>query len=418
MNLILLLCMVERILGYASGRRHDRDKAEKAFVANMARLSLCTTECLPHSDTLRYFLKNCRVRELGNVPPMMFGHLLRTKRLNGLRSSAAPVNGEPSFLVAVDGVCWFTCGSPVAHSIHKTFRDGRTVYGLTALQATVVSASGIRIPLMTEFIENDGTSEYDKQDCEQKAALRLLKRLKEAFPHLRMTILMDGLHLCEAVVKACGENKWNFSVTVTDSVSAFKRKAEKAMKERGHHADGDDGKTGLHRKVHWCNKVEHRFGGTTVALNVIKMETTNDRGEDVVLFYATNIFLPGKEDKALRVLDEACRARWQIEESFDSQKHHGLGLEAVLGTRGNTGQNYYLIVQIADIIRTFMLHSSLFRRLQLEENPGWAKEPVRRPMLEWYGTLSILVERLRCSFRTVPMSDLDISGWRLECDTA
>ena len=90
----------------------------------------------------------------------------------------------------------------------------------------------------------------------------------------------------------------------------------------------------------------------------------------------------------------------------------------MLGTRGNTGQNYYLIVQIADIIRTFMLHSSLFRRLQQEENPRWAKEPVRRPMLEWYGTLSTLVERLMCSFRTVPMSDLDISVWRLECDTA
>ncbi|MBQ9366918.1 MAG: hypothetical protein IJT83_03985 [Victivallales bacterium] len=51
-------------------------------------------------------------------------------------------------------------------------------------------------------------------------------------------------------------------------------------------------------------------------------------------------------------------------------------------------------------------------RLQL----SW--EPVRRPMLEWYGSLSNLVERLRCSFRTVPMSGLDISGWRLECDTA
>ena len=91
-----------------------------------------------------------------------------------------------------------------------------------------------------------------------------------------------------------------------------------------------------------------------------------------MLLYATNIFLSGKEDKALRGLDEACRTRWQIEESFDSQKHHGPGLEAVLGTRGNTGQNHYLIVQIADIIRTFMLHSSLFRGLQLEENPVWA----------------------------------------------
>ena len=93
------------------------------------------------------------------------------------------------------------------------------------------------------------------------------------------------------------------------------------------------------------------------------------------------------------------------------QKHHGPRVEVVRGTRGNTGQNLCLIVQIADIIRTFMLHSSLFRRPQPKENPDWAKEPMRRAMLEWYGTLSKRVERLRYSFGTVPMSNLDISGW-------
>lgn len=185
-----------------------------------------------------------------------------------------------------------------------------------------------------------------------------------------------------AVVKACGENRWNFSVTVTDSVAAFKRKAEKAMKERGHHADGDDGNTGLRWKVRWCNKVEHRFGGTTVALNVIKTETASDRGRGCRAALRDEHLPVRKGGQGTAGLDEACRARWQIEESFDSQKHHEPGLEAVLGTRGNTGQNHYLIVQIADIIRTFMLHSSLFRRLQLEENPVWAKESVRRPMMD------------------------------------
>ena len=55
---LLLLCIVERILEYATGHQHDHDKTEKAFVTNMMRLSLCMMEYLPHSDTLRYFLKS------------------------------------------------------------------------------------------------------------------------------------------------------------------------------------------------------------------------------------------------------------------------------------------------------------------------------------------------------------------------
>jgi len=48
---------------------------------------------------------------------------------------------------------------------------------LMALEVNIVSPSGIRIPLMTQFIENpDG--EYDKQDCEPKAAKRLLGQVR------------------------------------------------------------------------------------------------------------------------------------------------------------------------------------------------------------------------------------------------
>ena len=168
----------------------------------------------------------------------------------------------------------------------------------------------------------------------------------------------------------------------------------------------------------WCNHVRHPFGDDGEDLNVIKMASTNSMGEDVTLFYATSIFLHEKEDGALQVLDRVCRVRWQIEEAFKEQKRHGLELEAVFGTKGNAGHNYYLIVQIACIIRTFMLHSSLFRRLQQRRNPDRVKDTIRRPMPEWYVTIASLVERLKRSMLTRHLSAIDISGWRLECDTA
>ncbi|MBP1583046.1 MAG: hypothetical protein J6866_03730, partial [Victivallales bacterium] len=82
------------------------------------------------------------------------------------------------------------------------------------------------------------------------------------------------------------------------------------------------------------------------------------------------------------------------------------------------GQNFYIIVQIASIIRTLMLHSNLFRRLQRHCNPGLAEDVFRKPALDWYVTVANFVERLKQSMICCRLSGLDISGWRLECDTA
>ncbi len=325
--------------------------------------------------------------------------------------------GREAFLIAVDGVHFHTSSAPIAHSTHRTRADGRTEYMLTALQATVVSPQGVKIPLMVEFIENpDG--DYDKQDCELKACKRLLAHLKESFPHLPAILLMDGLYLCEDILKICRRNNWRFSVTVTDHAPAFQEKALEAMGERGHRAAGRESSSGCTRAVSWCNGIKHTFGDTDFTLNAIKMETTSKKGEKETLFYATDLFLHPADDLAVRTLDEICRTRWQIEESFDEQKHHGLELETAFGTRGYAGQNYYLIVQFAYIILTFMRHSSLFRRLQQQENPERIATTIQRSMMEWYGSVRNLMARLRTALLTRPMDDIDMADWRLTFDTA
>ena len=412
---LVMPCIVERIMGSTSGRQHDLDKYDEPFVENMRRLSGGRMDRLPHSDTMKYFLEGEPPERLSKVLRRMIHGLVRGRKLYGMRLPLA--EGRSVFRVAMDAVHYFTSRAPLEHSTHRSRPDGGTDYMLTALVLSLVSPCGVRLPFMVEFIENPDR-DYDKQDCELKAARRLLARLAEAFPRLPVMLLMDGLYLCGDIIGTCRRNRWEFSVTVTEHTPAFKEKAEEAMRARGRHAEGDDGRTGLHRKVHWCNKVEHTFGETEASLNVIKMETGNSRGEDVVLFYATSVFLHQQEEKALRILDEACRARWQAEESFDTQKHHGFELEAPVGTRKYAGQNFFLVVQIADVIRTFMLHTDLFRKLQRHASPDRIKEVIRRPMLEWHGTLANLARRLDRAMLTSRIGTEDISKWRLYYDTA
>ena len=414
---LLVPAIIGRAIGNRSNRQHDLDKTYECFVGNMLRLSDGKSDRLPHSDTIKYFLEREESSFLEHLLPLFFKRLLRDRRLSGMRCARELNGGKETFLIAVDGVHFHTSSSPVMHSTHRTHADGTSEYMLTALQATVVCHGGIRIPLMVEFIENpDG--DYDKQDCELKACKRLLHRLKECFPHLSVILLMDGLYLCEDILKICRRNNWKYSITVTDHVSAFQEKALEAIGERGHHALGTESSSSCTRAVSWCNGIKYAFGDTDFTLNVIRMETTNKKGEKETLFYATDIFIHSKADLAVRLLDEVCRVRWQIEESFDEQKNHGLELETAFGTRGYAGQNYYLIVQFAYIILTFMRHSSLFRRLQQHENPDRIATTIQRSMMEWYGSVRNLMARLRTALLTRLMDDIDFSGWRLTFDTA
>lgn len=414
---LVVPAVIERAIGNRSNRQHDLDKSYECFVDNMLRLSEGRSDRLPHSDTTKYFLEREESPHLKNLLPLFFKRLLRDRRISGMCCDPRLNGGKAAFLVVIDGVHFYTSSAPLMHSTHKTNAGGASEYMLVALQATVVCPGGIRIPLMVEFIENP-EGDYDKQDCELKACKRLLKRLKECFPHLAVILLMDGLYLCGDILKICRQYGWKYSVTVTDHASAFQKKALEALDEKGHHAKEAASSSGCGRTISWRNGIKHAFGDTDFTLNVIRMETFNQKGEKETLFYATDLFLHPANRLAARTLDEICRARWQIEESFDEQKHHGLELETAFGTRGYAGQNYYLVVQFAYIILTFMRHSSLFRRLQQHENPDRIATTIQRPMLEWYGSVRNLMARLRTALLTRCMDDIDISSWRLTFDTA
>ena len=416
-RLLLFLAILERIMGHTSNRQHDQVKRENPFKDTVCKLMETCPEFLPHSDTIKYLLEGLGPEELGAVRRKMVNRLLRGKRLSGMRTGKWLSRTKSYYCLAIDGVHYHTSNVPIGHSTHKTHANGKTEYMLMALEVSLVSPSGIRIPLMTQFIENP-TTEYDKQDCELKAAKRLLAKLKDKFGRLRLVILLDGLYLCEDILKICRANGWELSVTVNDKTSAFLREVEKVLDGKSDRLfTGTDPKDGRTRKAYWRNGMKHKFGATEFTLNVIKMTKGNGDKEDC-LVYATTIFLHNNEETVLRILDEICRVRWQIEEQFKVQKHHGLELEAAFGTKGFAGQNYYLIVQIADIIRTFMLHSSLFRRLQQHANSEEIKEVIPRPMLDWYGTIAHFVDRFRRAILARGLTEINMDGWRLSYDTA
>lgn len=415
-RLLLFLAILERIMGHTSNRQHDYVKHEEFLMETVSKLTETCPEFLPHSDTIKYLLERLKPADIDNIRRKMLNKLMRGKQLDGMRTGEWFSRTCKYYRIAVDGVHYFSSTATLPHSTHRTHSNGVTEHMLMALEASLVMPGGIRIPLMTEFIENpDG--EYDKQDCELKAAKRLLGRLKDRFGRTRLIMLFDSLYLCESILNICRANGWELTVSLKENAAALLRKAEERLNgESAARCTCEDPVDGRTRDVVWCNRVEHTLGGTKFKLSVIKMTKDNDGKEDC-LVYATTIFLHNNKEKTLRVLDEICRTRWQIEEQFKVQKRHGFELEKAFGTRGNAGQNYYLIVQIAYIIRTFMIHSSLFRRLQQHMHSEKIKEVIQRPMLAYFHTIANFVDNFRRAILGKPLTEIDMSQWRLSYDT-
>ncbi|MDA3867490.1 MAG: hypothetical protein PF489_12190 [Salinivirgaceae bacterium] len=80
----------------------------------------------------------------------------------------------------------------------------------------MVTSSGLAISLASEFIENLHRSDYEKQDCEQKAFGRLAVKIKKYFPRLPICILADGLYPNKTVFSICRGYNWGFIITLKD----------------------------------------------------------------------------------------------------------------------------------------------------------------------------------------------------------
>ena len=102
------------------------------------------------------------------------------------------------------------------HCLTKTSRSGVVRYFHYVLEAKLVTPSGLAISLASEFIENNPGRDYEKQDCEQKAFVRLAAKVKKYFPRLPVCILGDGLYPNNTVFDICLKNNWQFIITLKD----------------------------------------------------------------------------------------------------------------------------------------------------------------------------------------------------------
>ncbi len=326
---------------------------------------------MPHQDTLCRLLEKMDVAKIETLYIDMLNKLIRKKTFKNLLH-------KKRYLVAVDGTqkyvmdqCWDE--RYLKRKIKGT--EDKYQYYAYVLEAVLIFSNGMVLPLMSVFLENSGeleaiqNDEEWKQDCEIKAFYRLAKRLKQRFPKLPITLLMDGLYAKGPVMEICRKNKWEFMIVLKDkALPSVWEEARGLMKLDTKGEDSSQlswqGRTQVFR---WVNEIEYEYGldqnKKTIVIHVVTCEENwkaVDKNGSVVMKTARHAWISSNQINRNNVhghCNLAARKRWLHENNILKEKHQGYHYEHIFSHDWNAMQGYHYLMHIARMLNEMTLHS-------------------------------------------------------------
>lgn len=353
---ILLAGMMLFVFQQGSRNALNNKREEEKFRNHYERLLKLR---VPHLDTVHRVL--CRLPEaaLERLKHTLVKTLLEKKVLHKYR-----LFGH-WFVVAVDGTGVVSFRERhCEHCLHRTSKSGKTTYFHPLLEAKLITTSGLALSLATEWIANpDG--EYDKQDGERQAFLRLAAQLKQQYPRLPRCLTADGLYPAQGFFDLCRQQGWAFILTFPDGnlptvwedvQGLLPRTPGQCQHERRHH-----GATLIDQTFRWLNHLD--YGGHTLAwLECVEVVASpkQEQPRHHRFVHLTNLTVTAR---TVRALSHTGRLRWKIEnEGFNTQKHLGYGLKHKYArVSWQAAKNDYQCLQIGHLINQLTILSTTFQ---------------------------------------------------------
>jgi hypothetical protein len=346
----------------SSRNAYNNDRREENFQKNFYRYFQLR---LPHADSIDEIIRDLPVKELEILKAQLVSGLIEQKIFRKFRFLGK------YYLIAVDatGIASFE-QRHCEHCLTKTSKNGVVTYFHYVLEAKIVTTNGYAISLASEFIENLPDRDFNKQDCEQKAFIRLAAKLKKYFPRLPICILADGLYPNKTVFEICGKNKWYFIITfkegnlksVNQEVELLKATAKKRTVYRA------DKTTRTTLEYKYLNQIEYNqqeYSWVCCTEIIVNKEDLSKTETQFV--YLTNIIQ--NNETVVSTADNG-RLRWKIEnEGFNTQKNLGYELEHKYSRVSFPAmQNYYQLLQMAHTINQLVEKTKAVCELILEHS--------------------------------------------------
>ena len=339
-------------------------------------------ETCPHGDTVDEVYKHLDITEIQDVVSGTVKSLIRKKVLHRHR-----LHGY-YYMVAIDGTGMLTFSERHCPHCLTMTHNGSTTYYHPVLEAKLVSADGLVLSVMTEFVENP--SQYpSKQDCELKAFYRLADRLKAGFPRLPICLLMDGLFAGGPTFSICEKYHWKYIIVLQEgSLPSVQEEFTSLLDHfpQGHIRFCPADRYQTVQDFDWVNDIEYvdseNNEHTVSVMRCLESTPCRKGGLKTTRHkWITNFRV--KINNVIELCNEGGRIRWKIEnEGFNVQKNGGYKLEHAYTRNPIASKVFYLLLQVAHTLAQLIERGSLFRKA-FPTGVGSAKNLAFRLLEAW-----------------------------------
>ena len=338
---------------------------KKEFISNINQILDTNLTDFPCDDTISNVINSIDIIELDKLRTKLTKKLIESKTLDKFRLS----NG--SFYVVIDGSGLFSTridlGKNCIYKVHnKGSKNEYTEYQYYVLEAKLICNDYV-FSFATEFVENAYmNTETEKQDCELKAAHRLLDKIRDAYPKLPITIGGDALYVNKPFMDACKNHKMDYILRYKDTVmSSIIEEFDTVEKT-------------TFNEYEYVNDIGFGSGTkqTEGATNVIRYTSSIENNEqkdslvdlshklnDSTFMFVTSLKITKSNYEEIVLVG---RRRWKIEnQGFKAQKSRVLNIEHCYTFDSNGMKANYYFIQIAHLLLTILYYgSSIIKKLK------------------------------------------------------
>lgn len=359
-----------------------------SHVAALTKSNLGALTTVACDDTIDDAFASLIIQQLQRLVQNMLRHLIRQRTLEYARLL------DQYYMIALDATGLFHRHQRhCEHCLVTKTKSGEILYSHHVLEAKLITEDGLAFSLATEHIENqhgqqfDLSKEKEKQDCELNAFKRLAPKIKEAFPQLRICLLLDSLYAARQVMDICKEYGWAYIICYKEgSIPSIYDEFQRLLPLMSqNNLTWQTAHVG--QRMCWVSDMAYCNHQTHLIKCVDRGITS---AEEKTFLYLTNI-KPTKS--TVRVIaNEGGRQRWKIEnQGFNMQKNGGYNLEHVYSHNENAAKCFYLCLQIAHAINQLLEHGNLIASARKK-----------------YGSLKNLAHHLLDAIRFIVIEPADI----------
>lgn len=369
---------------------HFQDPALLQFQRNLEEglrrnnlRNIFDVESIPKDSQMREVMDEVDSSGVEPIFDDFFAVLQRGKHLEQYRFL------EEYYLVTLDGSGYFSSDEICCPGcLRKESKRGKVRYEHQIVQAALMHPNMRQvIPLIPEAVKNtDGT---DKQDCEIKAGKRLLGKIRNSHPKLKIIIVGDSLYSKQPFIEEIKAGRMNYILVAKpeDHKILMECVNEQRQLKEVSRMQYKDQKGRLHI-YEWINEVPLNGNKETVMTNYFEYWLIDK--EKVAYHNSWVTDIPINEHN-IRELVRGGRCRWKIEnETFNTLKNQGYHIEHNFGHgKKNLSMNFFLLNLLA-----FFVH-------QILELTDVMYQECRRA----FGSKRNLWDHLRVSIRMLILPD-------------